>query len=45
MGVPEAVAHGSVRLSLSRETTGGEIEHATDAVARAVERVRGSAPA
>ncbi len=43
MGVPERVAHGSVRFSVSRLTTGDEVEHAVEAVAASVERLRRSA--
>jgi cysteine desulfurase len=43
MGVPETAAHGSVRFSLSRETSAEEIDRAADAVAQAVTRLAGSA--
>ncbi len=43
MGVPERVAHGSVRLSLSRFTTDEEIEHTIDAFEQAAARL-GFAP-
>ncbi|GJM19676.1 MAG: cysteine desulfurase NifS [Phycisphaeraceae bacterium] len=43
MGVDERVAHGSVRLSLSRFTTEAEAEHAVGAFAAAAERL-GFAP-
>jgi len=39
MGVPDRVAHGSVRLSLSRFTTDGEVEHAIGAFERAADRL------
>lgn len=42
MGVPEAVAHGSLRFSLSRETTREEIDEAARAIITAVRRVAGS---
>lgn len=45
MGVPAIVAHGSVRFSLSRETTPDEIERAADTVASCVRRLRGSSEA
>lgn len=35
MGVPPEVAHGSLRFSLSRETTQGEIDEAIGVIARA----------
>ncbi|MBM4108188.1 MAG: cysteine desulfurase [Phycisphaerae bacterium] len=41
MGVPDAVAHASLRFSLSRQTTEAEVDEAADLVAWAVERVRG----
>jgi len=43
MGVPERVAHGSVRFSVSRLTTLDEVEHAVEAVAASVGRLRRSA--
>jgi cysteine desulfurase len=39
MGVPEPVAHGSVRFSLSRETTGTEIDRAIGVVPKVVGRL------
>lgn len=42
MGVPEAEAHGSVRFSLSRETTERELREAAGIIARCVERLGGS---
>ena len=42
MGVPDEVAHGSVRFSLSRETAEAEIEAGVGVVAEAVGRLRGS---
>lgn len=43
MGVPERVAHGSVRFSLSRETTSEDIERSCRIVIDGVARLRGSA--
>lgn len=40
MGVPEVSAHGSIRFSLSRETTQNEIDEAIDIAVACVERVR-----
>ncbi|MFG0293045.1 MAG: cysteine desulfurase family protein [Phycisphaerales bacterium JB050] len=40
MGVPEVSAHGSIRFSLSRETTDAEIDEAIEIVTRCVQRVR-----
>ncbi len=39
MGVPPEVAHGSLRFSLSRETTGAEIEEAAALVVECVRRL------
>lgn len=39
MGVPEAVAHGSIRLSLSRFTTEPEIDQAAEVLIAVVERL------
>ena len=39
MGIDEAVAHGSVRLSLSRQTTEPEVDAAADALVAVVERL------
>ncbi len=44
MGVTERVAHGSIRLSLSRTTTRAEIERAIDEVARVVAQLSRSMP-
>lgn len=40
MGVPEVSAHGSIRFSLSRDTTESEIDEAIGIVVACVERVR-----
>ena len=45
MGVPEPVAHGSIRLSLSRNTTDQEIDQAIEIITAAVNRLRQSANA
>lgn len=42
MGVPEPLAHGSVRFSLSRMTTDEEVGYAADTVAECVARLRKS---
>jgi len=42
MGVAPEIAHGSIRFSLSRETTKAEIEEATSRVIAAVARLRAS---
>lgn len=45
MGVPERIAHGSLRLSLSRETTDDEIDEAVEAVEACAQRLSGSSSA
>ena len=42
MGLPETLAHGSVRFSLSRLTTENEVREAAAMVTESVQRVRGS---
>ncbi|MHC4948402.1 MAG: cysteine desulfurase family protein, partial [Planctomycetota bacterium] len=44
MGVPPARAHGSIRFSLSRETTEAELDRAADIVVEVVEKLRRSLP-
>jgi cysteine desulfurase len=44
MGVPERIAHGSIRLSLSRDTTASEIDHAIQEIARVVAQLSRSMP-
>ncbi|MFU8828951.1 MAG: aminotransferase class V-fold PLP-dependent enzyme, partial [Phycisphaerales bacterium] len=44
MGVPEVSAHGSIRFSLSRDTTQEEIEQALEIIVPCVQRVRRSSP-
>ncbi len=45
MGVPERFAHGSIRFSLSRETTASEIDDTIAIVARSVHRLQASSSA
>lgn len=45
MGIPEEVAHGSVRFSLSRHTTGDEITRAIEIVPAVVRRLAKAMPA
>lgn len=45
MGVPERIAHGAIRFSLSRETTSDEISRAVYLIADAAARVRASSEA
>lgn len=42
MGIPPYLAHGSVRFSLCRDTTAGEIERALEIIPAAVLKLRGS---
>jgi cysteine desulfurase len=42
MGVPPEIAHGTVRFSLSRETTRAEVDEAAAIVVGCVRRLRGS---
>jgi cysteine desulfurase len=44
-GVPEKIAHGSIRLSLSRYTTDAEIDDALRILPRVVDKLRGTLPA
>jgi cysteine desulfurase len=44
MGVDERVAHGSIRLSLSRETREGEVDRAIEEVARVVAQLSRAMP-
>jgi len=45
MGVRPEVAHGSIRLSLGRDTTATEIDAATTALVESIARLRGSSAA
>lgn len=45
MGLPEEHAHGSIRFSLSRETTKVELDEAVDIIEASVARLRGSSSA
>lgn len=42
MGIPEPIAHGTIRLSLARDTTRAEVEEACRIVADAVRTLRAS---
>jgi len=44
MGIPEAVAHGSVRFSISRHTTDAEIDQATTIITDVVQRLAKTLP-
>lgn len=43
-GIPEPIAHGSIRLSLSRYTTDAEIDYAIEVVPQVIARLRESMP-
>lgn len=45
MGVPERIAHGAIRLSLSRFNTDADIERALSVMPRVIERLRALEPA
>jgi cysteine desulfurase len=45
MGVPDALAHGSLRFGLGRGTTREEVDFAIERVRAAVRRLRGQPPA
>ena len=44
IGLPHEIAHGSLRLTLSEETTKEDIDYTVDAVKRIVERLRNMSP-
>ncbi len=44
IGLPHEIAHGSLRLTLSEETTEEELDTVADAVKRIVERLRSMSP-
>ncbi len=44
MGIPENIAHGSVRFSLSRDTTADDIEQAIEVIPQVVGRLRAVMP-
>jgi len=44
MGVPVEIAHGSIRFSLSRETTKEEIDFTIETTARVIKRLREMSP-
>ncbi|MCD7834436.1 MAG: cysteine desulfurase NifS [Lachnospiraceae bacterium] len=44
MGLPEDIAHGSLRLTLSAETTKEEIDITVEKIRQIVERLRGMSP-
>ena len=44
MGVPEGLAHGSIRFSFGRENTAGEVDYAVDRLKEIVVRLRALSP-
>ena len=42
MGIPPRLAHGSIRFSLSRETTEPELDRAVEIITDVVSRLRAS---
>ena len=44
IGLPHEIAHGSLRLTLSEETTKEEIDFTVDCIKRIVERLRSMSP-
>ena len=44
IGLPHEIAHGSLRLTLSDETTKEDIDYTVDAIKRIVERLRSMSP-
>ena len=44
LGLPHEIAHGSLRLTLSHETTEEEVDYMIDAVTQVVEYLRGISP-
>ncbi len=44
IGLPHEIAHGSVRLTLSRETTEEEIDYIVDTLKTVIERLRSMSP-
>ena len=44
IGLPHEIAHGSLRLTLSHETTREEVDYTVDQIKEIVERMRGMSP-
>jgi len=44
IGLPHAIAHGSLRLSISEETTDEDIDHILSEIPVIVERLRNMSP-
>ena len=44
IGLPHEIAHGSVRLTLSRETTEEDVDYTIETLKQIVERLRSMSP-
>ena len=44
IGLPHEIAHGSLRLTLSKETTKEDIDYTVDKLKKIIERLRGMSP-
>ena len=44
IGLPHEIAHGSLRLTLSRETTKEEIDYTVEELKKIIERLRSMSP-
>lgn len=44
IGLPHEIAHGSLRLTLSEETTEEELDYVVEAIKKIVEKLRGMSP-
>ena len=44
IGLPHEIAHGSLRLTLSEQTTMEEIDHTVDELKKIIERLRSMSP-
>ena len=44
MGLPEGLAHGSVRFSFGKHNTAEQVDHAVDRLKEIVVRLRGLSP-
>lgn len=44
IGLPHEIAHGSLRLTLSDETTKEELDYVAESVKKIVEKLRGMSP-
>ena len=44
IGLPHEIAHGSLRLTLSEETTKEELDYVVDSIKKIVEKLRNMSP-